>query len=394
MTAASPSWSGWETAGLASALFEGQAAALLLVEPGTWRLLDANPAACRLANLTRQELLGLGLSEVVRPEQGGRVPLEAALDAPDGYEARGGDRWGPVELSVRRLSGPGLPAVALVALRDRRGEAEALRRLRRAEAELRRLLVSVSDCLWSCRVEPGGAWRYRYLSPAAQRLTGRPVAAFLEDPGAWELAVDPEDRPAWRQFRQRLRDGDSGGAEYRLRRPDGSRIHVREDVLAVREEGELLLHGVISDISERKRSENSPAPPAASPQTEGAWTVLVADDEETVLDVSSRLLRSAGCEVIVARDGEEAVARFRSWPGGIQLALIDLTMPRLGGDATLRELRRLAPALPLVLMSGYAERDVAPRFADVVLAGYLQKPFRLPALLDLLRRVLPGWAPR
>jgi hypothetical protein len=41
-------------------------------------------------------------------------------------------------------------------------------------------------------------------------------------------------------------------------------------------------------------------------------------------------------------------------------------------------------------MSGYPEADVRPRFADLLLAGYLQKPFRLPALMDLLHRVLPA----
>lgn len=118
-------------------------------------------------------------------------------------------------------------------------------------------------------------------------------------------------------------------------------------------------------------------------------TVLLADDEETVLDVAGRLLRSVGCEVVSARDGEEALACFRRHGKEIHLALVDLTMPRLCGEPMLRELRQLAPELPLVLMSGFPESDVLPRFAELRLAGYLQKPFRLPALLELLHKVMP-----
>jgi CheY-like chemotaxis protein len=117
-------------------------------------------------------------------------------------------------------------------------------------------------------------------------------------------------------------------------------------------------------------------------------TILLVDDEQTVREVAKRLLDSLGYAVVTARDGEEAISLFRSSPGTIDLALIDLTMPRMGGEETLRELARLAPGLPLVLMSGYAESDVVPALTGVTLAGYLQKPFRMPALRDMLSRAL------
>jgi CheY-like chemotaxis protein len=136
-----------------------------------------------------------------------------------------------------------------------------------------------------------------------------------------------------------------------------------------------------------------PAPPVAPSRAAaregGRGAVLLADDEETVLDVASRLLASVGCSVLRAQDGAAAVALFQQHAGAIRLALIDLTMPKMSGEATLRELRRLGPDLPLVLMSGYAASDVLPRFTELKLAGYLQKPFRLPALIELLQKLLP-----
>src|SRR5262249_26892358 len=99
---------------------------------------------------------------------------------------------------------------------------------------------------------------------------------------------------------------------------------------------------------------------------------------------------SVGCEVLTARNGEEALDRFRTRASEVRLAVIDLAMPRKGGEATLRELRSLAPELPLVLMSGYPDYEIPPRLAELHLAGYLQKPFRLPALLELLQRVMPA----
>lgn len=127
-----------------------------------------------------------------------------------------------------------------------------------------------------------------------------------------------------------------------------------------------------------------------SPQYGSLMTgkVLLADDEESVRDVATRLLQSLGWEVLAARDGQEALACFGTHQEEVSVALVDLSMPQLSGEETLRELRRQAPKLPLVLMSGHSEGDILPRLAELRLAGYLQKPFRLPALADLLRRVV------
>jgi nitrogen-specific signal transduction histidine kinase/CheY-like chemotaxis protein len=132
------------------------------------------------------------------------------------------------------------------------------------------------------------------------------------------------------------------------------------------------------------------APPAASrPAWRGEGTVLLVDDEEAPRSAAAWMLKSFGFQVVQACDGLEALEQFHRRAEAFRLVLLDVTMPRLGGQETLRELRRLRPDLPVVLMSGYSEADVREHFAGERPAGFLPKPFRMDDLMDLLRRVLP-----
>ena len=72
----------------------------------------------------------------------------------------------------------------------------------------------------------------------------------------------------------------------------------------------------------------------------------------------------------------------------VALVLLDMTMPRMSGAETYHELRKIEPEVPVVLMSGYSEDEVADRFTGNGLAGFIQKPFRPRGLIDKLRRVL------
>jgi CheY-like chemotaxis protein len=76
----------------------------------------------------------------------------------------------------------------------------------------------------------------------------------------------------------------------------------------------------------------------------------------------------------------------------VRVVLVDLVMPRLSGEQVLEELRRLAPRLPVLVMSGHPAHEVVPRLAPLGLTGYLQKPFRLPTLLAAVRPYLSAGA--
>jgi DNA-binding NtrC family response regulator len=68
--------------------------------------------------------------------------------------------------------------------------------------------------------------------------------------------------------------------------------------------------------------------------------------------------------------------------------VLDLTMPRLNGIEALAEIRLIAPAVPVVVMSGYSSEELADRFAGTALIGIIQKPFRADQLVDLIRTAL------
>jgi CheY-like chemotaxis protein len=144
----------------------------------------------------------------------------------------------------------------------------------------------------------------------------------------------------------------------------------------------LLLPAVREAVEPRQQA----LPSSQSWQGEG--TVLVADDEGWVRDVTARLLRSLGFQVLLAQDGEEALTRWQAAADEVRLVLLDLTMPKLDGEETFRVLHLLRPDLPVVLMSGFSEHEAAGRFGGKGLAGFLAKPFRLADLAERVRAAL------
>jgi PAS domain S-box-containing protein len=119
-----------------------------------------------------------------------------------------------------------------------------------------------------------------------------------------------------------------------------------------------------------------------------AGTVLVVDDEPAVRLVAIKALRAAGLQVIEAEDGQSALEIYRQRNTRIDLALLDLTMPGLSGEETLRQLRVLAPTLPVIVMSGYSEGETMGRCASLGVSGYLAKPFEVSDLVTRLRPYL------
>jgi PAS domain S-box-containing protein len=117
-------------------------------------------------------------------------------------------------------------------------------------------------------------------------------------------------------------------------------------------------------------------------------TILIVDDEETVRAVAKQTLASHGFNVLVAEDGKEGLSVFREDPGGIALVLLDMTMPRMGGEETFSEMRKIRPDLPIVLSSGYNEQEATRRFAGKGLAGFIQQPYRPTELVQKLHELL------
>lgn len=125
---------------------------------------------------------------------------------------------------------------------------------------------------------------------------------------------------------------------------------------------------------------------AAHPSAGG--TVLVVDDEETIRSVAKKMLTRAGFSVITAADGKEGVDILRDKPDEIDVALLDMTMPRMDGVTALMEMKRIRPGLKVVLSSGYTEQDAASRFAGKGIVSFIQKPYTSDMLLEKIGEAL------
>ena len=120
----------------------------------------------------------------------------------------------------------------------------------------------------------------------------------------------------------------------------------------------------------------------------GSGTILVVDDEAAVRRTVSRMLELNGFKTIEARDGAHGVELFRAQPENIVLVLLDLTMPVLDGKQTYAELRKLMPAVRVVLMSGFSQHEATAQFAEAGLISFVQKPFTLETLRAAVRVAL------
>ncbi|HVX66498.1 MAG TPA: PAS domain S-box protein [Bryobacteraceae bacterium] len=123
----------------------------------------------------------------------------------------------------------------------------------------------------------------------------------------------------------------------------------------------------------------------------GHGTVLVVDDEEIVRATAQATLERYGYEVLLAADGEEALACLRRAPQ-IEVVLLDLTMPVMSGEEALYEMRRMRPDLRVVLSSGYNEVEAIRRFEGQGLSGFLQKPYTSDVLAEKMRSVMAARA--
>jgi two-component system cell cycle sensor histidine kinase/response regulator CckA len=121
---------------------------------------------------------------------------------------------------------------------------------------------------------------------------------------------------------------------------------------------------------------------------QGSGLILLADDEDAVRDLGRRMLERAGMQVLLAADGHEAVEIFRARSAEIACVILDLTMPRLGGEEVLQEMHRIRADVKVVLCSGYNEQEITQRFVGQGLAGFLQKPYLPVQLYAKLQEVL------
>lgn len=135
-------------------------------------------------------------------------------------------------------------------------------------------------------------------------------------------------------------------------------------------------------------AEHPPAVSGSARPVSGKETILLADDEEMIRDLGRQILEIHGYRVITAADGQEAIDTYIRDRARIDLAILDLTMPRLSGLEVMGRIRELDPEARILLSSGY-RWDTARAAQGVARAsGFLPKPYRADLLTRAVREIL------
>ena len=129
----------------------------------------------------------------------------------------------------------------------------------------------------------------------------------------------------------------------------------------------------------------APAPPAL-PAPKGRTRVLVVDDEASIRDLLTRTLALAEYEVETAMDGSTALGLLRA--SDYDLLIADLKMPGLDGLTLIRQVRRVRPNLPVIIITGFSSESSAIEAVNLGVASYSLKPFGVPDVLAAARKAL------
>ena len=132
-----------------------------------------------------------------------------------------------------------------------------------------------------------------------------------------------------------------------------------------------------------------PAPKKASEKfVEGQETVLLVDDEDMIIDVGTRMLRKLGYQVFTARDGKEAIRIFTKHQDKIDLIVLDMIMPQMGGGETFDRIKKIKPDVKVLLSSGFSINGQASEILNRGCNSFIQKPFNLQKLSQNIRAIL------
>jgi PAS domain S-box-containing protein len=117
-------------------------------------------------------------------------------------------------------------------------------------------------------------------------------------------------------------------------------------------------------------------------------TVLVVDDEASILAITSQTLKAFGYRVLTATDGADAVAVYAQHPKEVTLVLTDMNMPVMDGPSVIRALKRMNPALKIVAASGLNANGGMTNTSEIKVPYFLTKPYTAATLLKTLRQAL------
>jgi PAS domain S-box-containing protein len=130
-------------------------------------------------------------------------------------------------------------------------------------------------------------------------------------------------------------------------------------------------------------------PPEVRPRIyEGSGNILLVDDEEMVLNVAGKVLEKMGYTVLKAQSGKKSVEIFNRNKDNIDLVILDIIMPDMGGGEVFDRIREINPQIKVLLSSGYSIDGQATEIMKRGCDGFIQKPFKANKLSETLKEIL------
>jgi nitrogen-specific signal transduction histidine kinase/CheY-like chemotaxis protein len=120
----------------------------------------------------------------------------------------------------------------------------------------------------------------------------------------------------------------------------------------------------------------------------GDETLLLVDDEEMIIEVGQKILEALGYKVLVAMNGKEALAIYKDKMESINMVILDMIMPGIGGGETYDKLKSINPDIKVLLSSGYSISGQAAEILERGCDGFIQKPFKLRQVSVKIREIL------
>lgn len=131
----------------------------------------------------------------------------------------------------------------------------------------------------------------------------------------------------------------------------------------------------------------------AAPLPLGTERILFVDDEPFIIEISRQILERLGYRVDTRTDPLDALEVFKKDPGGYDLVITDMTMPKLTGDRLALEFLRIRPEMPILLCTGFSERITEAAALEMGIRGFIMKPIAVAEIARKIRMALGDEAP-
>jgi len=127
---------------------------------------------------------------------------------------------------------------------------------------------------------------------------------------------------------------------------------------------------------------------SATEVVKGEETVLLVDDEDMIVDVCRAILKALGYKVLIARNGKDAVDLYQAHKDTIDMVILDMIMPHMGGGETYDRVKEINRNIKVLLSSGYSIDGEATEILNRGCNGFIQKPFNIKELSLKIREIL------